>query len=191
VNPYPYAPALRLWRALPQCVLFFAVGCSAAQEIATSTNSVYRHAQTIREEAAALESEGETKHAPKIMEAAAKIQNECTDIQNSIPKIKDIVPAWLATLQLGLLVLGGLVVCYLLFSTGLGSALKVLFGYLPSKKKIQEVDLLKSVLSTDSPESIREYVASRRASDAAFNAAWETEKKTASTPADTKPPATV
>ena len=191
MNRYPYAPALRIVRALPQCVLFLAVGCSAAQEIATSTNSVYRYAQTIREESAALEAEGETKHAPKIIEAADKIQKECTDIQNSIPKIKDIVPAWLATLQLGLLVLAGLVACYLLFSTGLGSALKVLFGYLPSKKKMQEVDLLKSVLSTDSPESIREYVASRRASDAAFNAAWETEKKTASTPADTKPPATV
>ena len=174
MNLHPYAPALRLWRALPQCVLFLAVGCSAAQEIATSTNSVYRHAQTIREEAAALESEGETKHAPKIIDAANKIQKECTDIQNSIPKIKDIVPAWLATLQLGLLVLGGLIVCYFLFTTGLGSALKVLFGYLPSQKKIQEVDLLKSVLSTDSPESIREYVAARRASDSAFNAAWET-----------------
>lgn len=171
MNILPCALALRLGRTLPQCVLLVALGCSASQQIATSATAINQQAEIIRAQAVQLQASGEVIHSKIIISSANKIISEVNDIHASIPSIKDVVPAWLSTLQLALYSIVAIAVCVILWQTGIGQAIKIAIGWLP-KRKLREADLLKDVLSDDSPEKIREYIAAKRASDPLLDAAW-------------------
>lgn len=71
------------------------------------------------------------------------------------------------------LVVGGIV---LLWQTGIGQAIKIGIGWLP-KNKLREASLLQNVLADESPETIREFIAVKRASDPMLDAAWKASKK--------------
>ena len=176
LNNSPCALALRLGRTLPQCVLMLCIGCSASQQIATSASEINKQAEIIRDQANQLQLDGEQIHSKIIIASADKIISEISDIHASIPKIKDLVPWWVGIMQLMLvavLVVGGIV---LLWQTGIGQAIKIGIGWLP-KNKLREASLLQNVLADESPETIREFIAVKRASDPMLDAAWKASKK--------------
>jgi hypothetical protein len=66
-------------------------------------------------------------------------------------------------------------VAVILWTTGLGALVKRAlwgFGLLLPRSAVSDADLARSMLDPSRPESAREYVAARRASDPAFEAAW-------------------
>lgn len=171
----PLALALRLGRTLSQCVLMFCIGCSASQQIATSASAINQQAEIIRAQAEQLQASGELEHSKVISAAANKIIAEVNDIHASIPKIKDAVPAWLTTLQLGLYAAIAIAACVIIWQTGVGQAVKIAIGWLP-KNKVREASLLQNVLADESPETLREFIAAKRASDPMLDAAWKANK---------------
>jgi hypothetical protein len=63
-------------------------------------------------------------------------------------------------------------VCYLLWSSGLGTFVRIAIGWLPRKQR-QDADLAAGMLDPSKPEDAREYIAARRASDPYFDAAFK------------------
>jgi hypothetical protein len=66
-------------------------------------------------------------------------------------------------------------VAVILWTTGIGALVKRAlwsFGLLLPRSAVSDADLARSMLDPSRPEGAREYVAARRASDPAFEAAW-------------------
>jgi hypothetical protein len=85
--------------------------------------------------------------------------------------VQDITPAWLSTLKWwGIAVaLGG--IAFLVWQSGIGTAVRVAVGWLP-RRKVTQAELAVDMLDPDRPEGEREYVAAMRAQDPEFDAAF-------------------
>ncbi len=93
-------------------------------------------------------------------------------VHEALPSVEDQVPAWMNTLQYGIIVVGIVAVAWILWYTGIGSIIKRLLGFIPKAKR-READLATMVLDKNNPATIREFIAARRASDPEFDKAYE------------------
>jgi hypothetical protein len=148
-------------RLLP---ILFLGGCSASQEIGRNANS-------IRTDAQLLIDHGTKVHDPFVVERASSIDHAAADIHLLLPRVEDQVPAWLVTLQWGLIAVIAVAVIVFLWQTGLGTMVRIAVGWIPRNTKI-DAKLAADVLDESKPESAREYFAARRA-DPLFDAAFK------------------
>jgi hypothetical protein len=159
-------------------------GCSASGRIAAGTNEVRRLAESSRDRFVAIGTEAAS--AEPDVDAIAREAGEgsveqeaivkaTSEIVESLPGVTDVTPWW-ATLALrAMAALAVVGVAAILWTTGLGELVKRAFwafGLLLPRRAVSDADLARSMLDPARPESPREYVAARRASDPAFEAAW-------------------
>jgi len=139
-------------------------GCSPVERIAGNTN-------VIRQDAQALIDHGNAIKDAEVVDRATRIDENAADIHVQLTKVQDITPAWLSTLKWwGVAVaVGG--IAFLVWQSGIGTAVRVAVGWLP-RRKVTQAELAVDMLDPDRPEGEREYVAAMRAQDPEFDAAY-------------------
>jgi len=153
----------RVWLALA-AVALLAVACSPVERIAGDTNA-------IRTDAQALIDHGHAIKDAEVVERATRIDTTAADIHVQLTQVQDITPAWLSTLRwwgIGVAVAG---IAFLVWQSGIGTAMRVAIGWLP-RKKVAQAELAVDMLDPNRPEGDREYVAAMRAQDPEFDAAF-------------------
>lgn len=159
-------------------------GCSASGRIAAGTNEVRRLAESSRDRFESIGTEAASRDPD--VDAIAREAGEgsveqdaiieaTSEIVEAIPGVTDVTPWWATLLMRVLAALAVLGVAVILWTSGLGSLVKRAFwsfGLLLPRSAVSDADLARSMLDPARPESPREYVAARRASDPAFEAAW-------------------
>jgi hypothetical protein len=145
-------------------LVVFANGCSPVERIAGNTN-------VIRQDAQALIDHGNAIKDAEVVDRATRIDENAADIHVQLTKVQDITPAWLSTLKWwGIAVaVGG--IAFLVWQSGIGTAIRVAVGWLP-RRKVAQAELAVDMLDPDRPEGEREYVAAMRAQDPEFDAAF-------------------
>ena len=153
----------RVWIALATVALL-AVACSPVQRIAGDTNAIRTDAQALIEHGHAIKD-------AEVVERATRIDTTAADIHVQLTQVQDITPAWLSTLRwwgIGVAVAG---IAFLVWQSGIGTAMRVAIGWLP-RKKVTQAELAVDMLDPNRPEGDREYVAAMRAQDPEFDAAF-------------------
>jgi hypothetical protein len=129
------------------------------------------NATAIRNEAGALIDHGNATGDQVVVHGATRIDAAAAAIHGDIPSVQAVTPAWLSTLQWwGIAVaVGG--IAFLVWQSGIGTAVRVAVGWLP-RRKVTQAELAVDMLDPDRPEGEREYVAAMRAQDPEFDAAF-------------------
>lgn len=151
----PLATSILLWPL---------AACSAATRIATRTNE-------IRSEADALRTHGEATHDNIVVDGANRISLLAADIHETLPGVKDKVPAWMDMVVWGAVAVIAVSVVVILWQTGLGTAVRVAIGWIPRKTR-QDAQMAVDMIDPAKPEDAREYIAARRASNPLFDSAF-------------------
>ena len=155
--------------------------CSPTKRIAKATTGINDAATSSKSRFALIHDEASTAspNIPLIKEEAVGGQGEqdyilsmTRQVHEALPSVEDQVPAWMNTLQYGIIVVVIVAVAWILWYTGIGSLIKGLLGFIPKAKR-READLATMVLDDDNPATIRELIAARRASDPEFDKAYE------------------
>lgn len=175
----------RIWAVLllfALCITAFLLGsCSASTEIAKASTVIGDKAASSKNRFALIEQEAEASSPDLVLiksEAVGGqkeqdvILNYSSDIQHLLPSVEDQTPYWLNVVEYGLIVLGILGACWLLWYTGIGALIKGLIGFIPRAKR-REANLASEALDERSPVTVRELVAAKRASDPEFDRAYE------------------
>jgi hypothetical protein len=148
----------------------FLGGCSSVDEISTSNHNIQQYASEILH----------TDNVDVIHKHANSILKESNDIASVIGNVKDSTPWWADMITYGFVALAIIGVCFLLWYTGIGSLLQRLFYsmglFIPDRKQ-QQAKMLIEAQDDQNPTTIREAVATLRASDPALNAAYTQLKK--------------
>lgn len=162
-------------------VVVSAQGCSPTKEIAKATTSIAGTAASSKDRFAVIHDEAESP-SPNVAlisdEAVGGLAEQeqiiylTSRISHNLTAVEDKVPYWLTVAEYGIIVLGILGVCWLLWYTGIGSLIKGLIGFIPKAKR-REASLAAAVMNDASPATMREFVAARRASDPEFDKAYE------------------
>lgn len=154
------------------CVL----GCSASQHIAEEANTISTRADRIiriTDQIGHTSKEVESiRSATEIQLEAQKIRASVAEIHATLPGVKDITPWWADLIRWLLIASVGAALVWVLYATGAASAIRVAIGWIP-RRKINEAEMAVATLATDKPETLREWVAMKRASDPEFDAAWK------------------
>jgi len=156
----------RVWLALA-AVALLAVACSPVERIAGDTNA-------IRTDAQALIDHGHAIKDAEVVERATRIDTTAADIHVQLTQVQDITPTWLSTLRwwgIGVAVAG---IAFLVWQSGIGTAMRVAIGWLP-RKKVAAAELAVDMLDPNRPEGDREFIAAMR-SDPEFDAAYRKAK---------------
>jgi len=146
-------------------IILLLCGCSSVNQISTSNHIVQENAIKILD----------TKDITIAHKHAEVILKETKDIASAISGVKDITPWWATLIQYGFISIIGIAIVIILWQTGIGQAIRVAVGWIPSNKK-KEAALAQSVLDDTKPEGIREWIAAKRLSDPEFDAAWRKEQ---------------
>ena len=156
-------------------------GCSPTNKIAKASTTISTNATSSKDRFSLIkeESGASTPDLAVIKsEAVGGIKEQETiiaytqDIQHLLPSVEDQMPEWLRVVEYGIIVGGILGVCWLLWYTGIGTLIKGLVGFIPRAKR-REASLASEVLDENSPATVRELVAAKRASDPEFDKAYE------------------
>lgn len=155
------------------CLLL--VGCSASERIAVETNGIGERAETIHRLAIRI---GEQSDQPEVVTDAASIAVEAVAIRNgtqaihaALPGVTDRTPWWADLLKWIAIAATGAALVWLVSATGLATAIRVAVGWIP-KRKADDAAMAAATLAQDRPETMREYIAMKRASDREFDAAF-------------------
>lgn len=147
------------------CLLAIALaGCSPVERIAGNTN-------VIREDAQALIEHGNAIQDAEVVDRATRIDENASDIHVQLTKVQDITPAWLSTAKWWGIAVAVAGIAFLLWQSGVGTAIRIAIGWLP-RKKVAQAELAVDMLDPQSPEGDREYIAFMRSQDAEFDAAF-------------------
>jgi len=170
--------------ALAMAILLAAAGCSASGRIAENANEVRRLAESSRGRFDAIGTEARST-APDVGAIAREAEGGSAEQQaivratagivEALPGVSDVTPWWATLVARTMAALAVVGVAVILWTTGLGSLVKRAlwgFGLLLPRSAVSDADLARSMLDPSRPEGAREYVAARRASDPAFEAAW-------------------
>ena len=142
------------------------------EELATSSEARFEQAGDLE---GIAEQQEIASEAVSGVDEQRDIQELVEDIRTDLHGVEDTVPWWAnltSTVAIAVIVV---VVFLLLWRSGILGFVKTVvwgMGLLIPKRKIQEVELDLKVLDDDSPATIRESVASKRASDPAYEAAY-------------------
>jgi len=162
-------------------VVFALFACSPTKRIAKATTGINDAATSSKSRFALIQDEAtnETPNLPLIKNEAVGglkeqdyILSMTRQVHEALPSVEDQVPAWMNTLQYGIIVAGIIAVAWILWYTGIGSLIKGLLGFIPKAKR-REASLAARVLDDNNPATMRELIAARRASDPEFDKAYE------------------
>lgn len=161
------------------------VGCkSPTAQIAKDANQVSTLAQSSKERFIKIDKATKTEviDVASIQAEASAGTKEQDTIVNltkstlvSLTKVEDEVPWWASLLSYIMITLSIIAICFILWYTGLGTLLKSIFyslGLFIPKAKLEQAELAKKTLDESDPVTPREMVAALRASDPAFDAAY-------------------
>ena len=129
------------------------------------------NATAIRNEAGALIDHGNATGDQVVVHGATRIDEHAAAIHGDIPSVQAVTPAWLSTLQWWGIAVAVAGVAFVLWQSGIGTAIRVAVGWLP-RRKVTQAELAVDMLDPDRPEGEREYVAAMRAQDPEFDAAF-------------------
>ena len=149
-------------------MLALLAGCSPVQRIAQSSND-------IRAEAQGLIQRGTETGDAEVVARATRIEALASGIHVSLSGVEDKTSPYLTAFIYGAVAVVAVALVVLLWQTGLGTFLRIAFGWLP-RKKVVAADLAVDMLDTDRPEGEREMVAVMRAQDPLFDAAFRKSK---------------
>ncbi len=140
-------------------------GCSASERIASNASAIQREAKD-------LSAIGRDSGDMRVISHSETIYGLAADIHSELPKVEDQIPAWMSMMGLGFLALIVVAVAFILWNTGIGTAIRVAIGWIP-RRKVREAEMAADMLSDASSENPREFIASKRGSDPMFDAAFK------------------
>ena len=152
--------ALMYFAVIVVCIL---MGCSPVSRIANNTNEIRTQAQLLADH-------GMTINDPVVVTGATRIDTLAAGIHIALGGVEDKTPAWMSMLTWIAIAAVVVAVCVLLWQTGLGTAVRVMVGWLP-RKKVSQAELAVDMLDPSRAESGREMIAAMR-SDPEFDAAF-------------------
>ena len=151
------------------------LGCSASRRIAVEANAISEGADTITHLAEQIRDTSQEvesiRTAEEIQDRAMQIRQSVTDIHAALPGVTDKTPWWGDMIRWLAIAAAGAALVWLLYATGVASASRVALGWIP-RRKVNEAEMAAATMDQNSPETIREWVAMKRASDKEFDAAW-------------------
>jgi hypothetical protein len=159
--------------------LFCVLGCSASRHIAEEANTISARANRIIEltdKIGNTSKEVESiRSATEIQLEAHKIRDSVAEIHSTLPGVKDITPWWADLIRWLLIATAGAAIVWLLYATGAVSVIRVAVGWIP-RRKVTEAEMAAATLDQSRPETLREWIAMKRATDREFDAAWRKAK---------------
>ena len=144
-------------------ILSLLAGCSPVSRIANNTNEIRTQAQLLADHGMAI-------NDPVVVTGATRIDTLAAGIHIALGGVEDKTPAWMSMLTWIAIAAVVVAVCVLLWQTGLGTAVRVMVGWLP-RKKVSQAELAVDMLDPSRAESGREMIAAMR-SDPEFDAAF-------------------
>jgi hypothetical protein len=144
-------------------VLSLLAGCSPVSRIANNTNDIRTEAQLLAEHGTAV-------NDPVVVSGATRIDTLAAGIHVALTGVEEKTPPWMSMLTWIAIAAVVVAVCVLLWQTGLGTAVRVMVGWLP-RKKVSQAELAVDMLDPSRAESGREMIAAMR-SDPEFDAAF-------------------
>lgn len=173
---------MRVIRCLYLAATLFAVGCSPAARIADASGVIRSNAESSLDRFGRVETSALARNDRQIVTEARAGASEqraiigaTETIVSNLPGVRDVVPWWATMLTYGAVALSIVGIVALLWMTGIGQFLRTLLasltGFIPRRQR-QDADLAAKVMDDSSAESIREYIAARRAADPMFDIAY-------------------
>lgn len=144
-------------------------GCDPVQRIAVSTNDIRSEAQVLVKHGTDAGDPFVVTHATRIDDLAAGIHKELPGVQSKPSELMDLLK-WGAV---GAVLIA---IAVILWQTGIGTGIKAVIGWIPRNTKA-DANLAASVLSEQKPETIREWISAKRASDPLWDRAFKDAQK--------------
>jgi len=151
-------------RYLAVLAVVLAAACSPTQRIARSNN-------LIRAEARELVKHGEQQQDAVVIDRATRIDTLAGDISVDLSQVEDKTPAWISMLQWWGMALAATALLVILWQSGAFTAIRIAIGWLP-RRKVAQAEMAVDMLDPSRPEGDREMVATMRAQDSLFDAAF-------------------
>jgi hypothetical protein len=148
-------------------------GCSPVSRIANNTNEIRTQAQLLADHGMAI-------NDPVVVTGATRIDTLAAGIHVALGGVEDKTPAWMSMLTWIAIAAVVVAVVVLLWQTGLGTAVRIMVGWLP-RKKVSQAELAVDMLDPSRSENGREMIAAMRSDpefDAAYRKAQSRRKKT-------------
>ncbi len=142
-------------------------GCNPVARISAN-------ATAIRNEAGALIDHGNATGDQVVVQGATRIDEHAAAIHGDIPSVQAVTPAWLSTLQWWGIAVAVAGIAFLVWQSGIGTAVRIAIGWLP-RRKVAAAELAVDTLDESRPEGDRELVTLLRA-DPEFDAAFKRAK---------------
>ena len=133
------------------------------------------NATAIRNEAGALIDHGNATGDQVVVQGATRIDAAAAAIHGDIPSVQAVTPAWLSTLQWWGIAVAVAGIAFLVWQSGIGTAVRIAIGWLP-RRKVAAAEIAADTLDESRPEGERELIAALR-SDPEFDAAFKRAKK--------------
>jgi hypothetical protein len=152
---------------------FLLAGCSPVSRIANNTNEIRTQAQLLADHGMAI-------NDPVVVTGATRIDTLAAGIHIALGGVEDKTPAWMSMLTWIAIAAVVVAVVVLLWQTGLGTAVRVMVGWLP-RRKVSQAELAVDMLDSSRAENGREMIAAMRSDpefDSAFRIAQSRRKKT-------------
>ena len=156
------------------------IGCSAVEAINTNASQIHTLAESSEQRFEAIaqisdvdEVDKQTKHG--IIEQRS-IQDSVASIRKELPRVEDKEPSWMALVQRFSLAVILIAVFLIIWQTGIGTLLRKLLysltAFIPSKS-MREAEMDMKIADGDNSMTIREAIASKRASSVSYNSAYK------------------
>lgn len=158
-------------------LLVAAVACSSTREISQRASAIREHATSIIRTTDQMDANSE--QVQQIRTDAEAISDSVSVIHAEITAVADVVPWWATLIRYALVAAAIAGLCVLVWQTGIGVALRAAVGLIPKRVR-SEAEIAAATLDPTKPESVREWVAMRRALDPLFDSSFQAakEKKT-------------
>ena len=155
---------LVFWIGLLTVTLLLFLGCSAVENIGNGATQISQYAQSIKEQA---------KHGKEEQQG---ILDTVANIRKELPRVEDKAPSWVEMVER--LSLAGILIAIviIIWQTGIGTLCRKLLysiSFLIPSKSRREAEMDIKALDSENSMTLREVIASKRASDPAYNSAYK------------------
>ena len=171
---------LVFWIGLLTVTLLLFLGCSAVENIGNGATQISQYAQSSE---GRFEAIGELSEDQEIKEQAKHGKEEqqgildtVANIRKELPRVEDKAPSWVEMVER--LSLAGILIAIviIIWQTGIGTLCRKLLysiSFLIPSKSRREAEMDIKALDSENSMTLREVIASKRASDPAYNSAYK------------------